>query len=56
MASLNPAKLINLKDIGEIRPGNRADLILFTIEEGEIHIHKTIVEGRVVYSGNSLKD
>jgi len=52
MASSNPAKLINLEDIGEIRPGNRADLILFTIEEGEIHIQKTIVEGKVVFSGN----
>jgi len=52
MASSNPAKLMNLKDIGEIRPGNRADLILFTLEDGEIHIQKTIIEGKVVYSGN----
>ena len=49
MASSNPAKLMNLKDIGEIRPGNRADLILFTLEDGEIHIQKTIIEGKVVY-------
>ena len=49
MASTNPAKLLGLDDIGEIRPGKRADLILFIIEEGNMVIQKTIVAGKVVY-------
>ena len=54
MASSNPARLLNLEEIGEIRPGYRADLILFSIEDGEIRIHETIVDGKVVYSGNPI--
>lgn len=50
MASSNPARLLGLDDIGEISIGKRADLILFTIEEGNIVIQKTIVEGKVVYT------
>jgi N-acetylglucosamine-6-phosphate deacetylase len=34
MASTNPAKMIGLHDRGEIKLGKRADLILFTIEDG----------------------
>lgn len=50
MASTNPAQLIGLDNIGEISPGKRADLILFTMEEGKMIIQKTIVAGKVVYS------
>ena len=50
MASANPAQLLGLDDIGEIRVGKRADLILFTMEEGKMVIQKTIVAGKVVYS------
>lgn len=50
MASTNPAKLLRLNDIGEIIQGKRADLILFTIEDGKIVIQKTIVAGKMVYS------
>lgn len=50
MASTNPAKLIGLKDRGEIRQGKRADLILFKIENNKIVILKTIVAGKEVYS------
>jgi len=50
MASTNPAQLIGLDNIGEISPGKRADLILFTMEEGKMVIQKTIVAGKVVYS------
>lgn len=52
MASTQPAKLLKLTDIGEIRPGKRADLILFTVEGGEIKIHQTMVAGKVVYTNN----
>ena len=50
MASTNPAKLLGLNELGEISQGKRADLILFTIEQEEIVIQKTIVAGKIVYS------
>lgn len=49
MASTNPAKLLGLDELGEISQGKRADLIVFTIEQEEIVIQKTIVAGKVVY-------
>jgi N-acetylglucosamine-6-phosphate deacetylase len=49
MASTNPARLYNLNDRGVIEVGKRADLILFTIENFQIKILKTIVNGQVVY-------
>jgi len=50
MASRNPARLMGLDDLGEISEGKRADLILFTMENGEMVIQQTIVAGEVVYS------
>ena len=50
MATRNPAKLYNLRDRGEIKPGNRADIILFTMEDNRLSIRKTILAGKVVYS------
>ena len=50
MASTNPEKILQLNDRGEISPGKRADLILFTIENGKMVIQKTILGGKVVYS------
>ncbi len=50
MASTNPAHLMGLDDRGEIKLGKRADLILFTIEDGILVIQKTIVAGKIVYS------
>jgi len=52
MASTNPARLMKLTDLGEIAPGKRADLILFTIENGKMVIQKTILAGKVVYERN----
>ncbi len=49
MASTNPAKLHGITDRGEIKPGMRADLILFTLGERELNIEKTYVSGRLVY-------
>ena len=52
MASTNPARLYGLKDRGEIKPGMRADLILFTLDNFNIKIHQTIVAGKVVYTSH----
>ncbi len=49
MASTNPARLLGLHDLGELQKGKRADLILFTIENGELVIQQTIVAGKVVW-------
>ena len=52
MTSRNPARLCGLNKRGEIRPGNRADLILFTMDNGKMVIKKTIIAGEVVYDNN----
>jgi len=49
MASTNPARLMGFEHLGEIREGKRADLILFTLEDGKMNIQKTWVAGNVVY-------
>ena len=50
MASRNPARLIGLDDIGELKEGMRADLILFTLQDSELQIHQTIFNGEIVYN------
>jgi len=50
MASTSPARLMGLDHLGEIAPGKRADLILFTMEDGAMVIQHTMVAGKVVYS------
>ncbi len=50
MASTTPARVMGLDHLGEISPGKRADLILFTMEDGEMIIQQTMVAGKVVYS------
>ena len=55
MASANPARMFNL-NMGEISTGKRADLILFTIEEGKLIIQETIVAGKVVYIRDQVRD
>jgi N-acetylglucosamine-6-phosphate deacetylase len=50
MASTNPARLLGLDHLGEIKEGLRADLVLYTLEDGEMVIQKTILAGKVVYS------
>ena len=52
MATATPAKVYNLNDRGMLKEGFRADLILFTIEDGEIIIQQTILGGEVVYQRN----
>jgi len=50
MASTNPAEFLGLEEVGSIRPGKRADLILFRMENGRMIVQQTIVAGRIVYS------
>ncbi len=50
MASTNPARLLGLDHLGEIKVGFRADLILFALEDGEMQIQQTLLAGEVVYS------
>ena len=52
MSSSNVAQLYELDDRGEIRPGLRADLILFTLDNNNVKIEKTIVNGNFVYSAS----
>lgn len=49
MASTNPARLYHLHDRGEIRPGMRADLVLFRMDDFKVQVEKTLVRGVVVY-------
>lgn len=51
MATRNPARLIGLEDRGEIFPGKRADLVLFTCEDYEVKVKKTYLAGKLVYDG-----
>jgi len=50
MAGKNPARALGMSELGEMKEGCRADLILFTIENDRMQICKTLVAGKVVYS------
>lgn len=50
MASTNPANLYNMNDRGQLEAGKRADIILFSIDNGNMVIQKTFVSGKEVYS------
>ncbi|NOZ61057.1 MAG: N-acetylglucosamine-6-phosphate deacetylase [Calditrichaeota bacterium] len=49
MASFNPARLNGLFDRGSIEPDKRADLIIFSLENGKMKIKQTIVAGEIVF-------
>ncbi len=49
MATRTPAKVYQLNDRGELRTGMSADLVLFTIENGQMNILQTVVQGKVVF-------
>jgi N-acetylglucosamine-6-phosphate deacetylase len=55
MASTNPARLYNLTDRGLLEPGKRADLVLFTLDDFEVQIRKTWVNGNLVYEKQDTK-
>jgi N-acetylglucosamine-6-phosphate deacetylase len=49
MASKNPASLLGLDDRGAIEVGKRADIILFSLDDGKLEVVKTVVGGAVVF-------
>jgi N-acetylglucosamine-6-phosphate deacetylase len=53
MASTNPARLYNLTDRGELVPGLRADLVLFTVDDFTVNVQETWVNGNKVYESES---
>jgi N-acetylglucosamine-6-phosphate deacetylase len=55
MASTNPARLYNLTDRGLLEPGKRADLVLFTLDDFEVQIKKTWVNGNLVFEKQDTK-
>ncbi len=49
MTATNPAILHRLDDRGRLEPGKRADIVLFTLDDFNMKIRKTIVEGKLVF-------
>jgi len=49
MASTNPAQMFALSELGSIQKGNRADLVLFELEDNEMIIKKTFLAGKLVF-------
>jgi N-acetylglucosamine-6-phosphate deacetylase len=48
-ATINPAKLMQFDDRGELVSGKRADIIIFRVSNGEMEIIRTMVGGEIVY-------
>jgi N-acetylglucosamine-6-phosphate deacetylase len=55
MASRNQADLFGLNDRGLLKPGKRADIILFRLENYKINILQTYLAGNLVYDANESK-
>jgi len=49
MATANPARLYGITDRGELRPGQRADLIVFRTGRDDLAIERTYVAGHLVH-------
>ncbi|MEM9143344.1 MAG: amidohydrolase family protein [Bacteroidota bacterium] len=49
MGSSNPAQLYKLNDRGALKPGKRADLILFRLGKDRLEILSTYLKGNLVY-------
>ena len=51
LASSNPARKLGIENVGELKIGHRANIILFTLEHHEMKIRKTFLDGSLVYRG-----
>jgi len=52
MACTNPAKLYGFENIGGLKEGNWADMILFDFKDGKITLKQTILNGQIVYQND----
>ena len=52
MATRNQARLLGLRDKGEIRKGADADLVLWRESAGRLKAARTFVAGKCVWSAN----
>ena len=52
MASTNQARVYGLTDRGRLEPGKRADLIVFSVEDFVVTIHKTYLAGDLVHASD----
>ncbi|MCP4455001.1 MAG: amidohydrolase family protein, partial [Planctomycetes bacterium] len=52
MASTNQARVYDLTDRGQLQPGKRADLIVFSVADFVLTIHKTYLAGDLVYAAD----
>ena len=53
MATANPARLYGITDRGELRPGMRADLIVFRPGPDDLAIERTYVAGTLVHDASA---
>jgi N-acetylglucosamine-6-phosphate deacetylase len=53
MASANPARLYGIGDRGDLRPGMRADLIVFRAGADDLTVERTYVAGRLVHDASA---
>ena len=49
MATTTPAKVYGLTDRGSLKEGLSADFVIFTLENNELIVQKTVLHGKVVY-------
>jgi N-acetylglucosamine-6-phosphate deacetylase len=53
MATSNPARIARIAGrLRGLRPGERADVVRFTIEDGSLRVHETWLGGRQVFKGS----
>jgi N-acetylglucosamine-6-phosphate deacetylase len=50
-ATINPARVGRISGrLRGLQPGERADLVLFRVEDGRLHVLETYLSGKQVYA------